>query len=81
MRGCVSHARVLMHTCFDLLLLPGYGSVEKLDRMLTMAMHNAEGVGLEPVVLVRVDNLTFSHVGSPAVLVAPSGSKLPFWWE
>lgn len=35
------------HTCFNLLLLPEYGSVDKLERMLITAMHNAEGFGLE----------------------------------
>lgn len=35
------------HTCFNLLLLPEYGSAEKLEHMLVTAMHNAEGFGLE----------------------------------
>merc|ERR1712061_538538 len=35
------------HTCFNLLLLPEYGSASKLERMLTMAIQNAEGFGLE----------------------------------
>lgn len=35
------------HTCFNLLLLPEYTDHLKLERMLTMAMHNAEGFGLE----------------------------------
>lgn len=35
------------HTCFNLLLLPEYGSEAKLERMITTAMHNAEGFGLE----------------------------------
>jgi len=35
------------HTCFNLLLLPEYGSPAKLERMLITAMHNAEGFGLE----------------------------------
>lgn len=35
------------HTCFNLLLLPEYGSSSKLERMVTTAMHNAEGFGLE----------------------------------
>lgn len=35
------------HTCFNLLLLPEYSSKGKLERMLTTAMHNAEGFGLE----------------------------------
>jgi len=38
------------HTCFNLLLLPEYSDYQtggKLERMLTMAMHNAEGFGLE----------------------------------
>lgn len=35
------------HTCFNLLLLPEYGSVAKLEHMLTMAMLNSEGFGLE----------------------------------
>jgi len=35
------------HTCFNLLLLPEYGSEGKLERMITTAMHNAEGFGLE----------------------------------
>eukprot|EP00929_Paragymnodinium_shiwhaense_P090975 TRINITY_DN51036_c0_g1_i1.p1 TRINITY_DN51036_c0_g1~~TRINITY_DN51036_c0_g1_i1.p1 ORF type:complete len:1380 (-),score=249.71 TRINITY_DN51036_c0_g1_i1:80-4219(-) len=38
------------HTCFNLLLLPEYDDCKptgKLERMLTMAMHNAEGFGLE----------------------------------
>lgn len=35
------------HTCFNLLLLPEYETVDKLDYMLTTAMHNAEGFGLE----------------------------------
>eukprot|EP00931_Biecheleriopsis_adriatica_P005920 TRINITY_DN107399_c0_g1_i1.p1 TRINITY_DN107399_c0_g1~~TRINITY_DN107399_c0_g1_i1.p1 ORF type:complete len:1319 (-),score=266.73 TRINITY_DN107399_c0_g1_i1:64-4020(-) len=35
------------HTCFNLLLLPEYGSSSKLERMITTAMHNAEGFGLE----------------------------------
>ncbi|CAE7931932.1 UBE3A, partial [Symbiodinium necroappetens] len=32
------------HTCFNLLLLPEYGSEAKLERMITTAMHNAEGM-------------------------------------
>lgn len=35
------------HTCFNLLLLPEYSSIDKLERLLTTAMHNAEGFGLE----------------------------------
>lgn len=38
------------HTCFNLLLLPEYADAApggKLDRMLHVAMHNAEGFGLE----------------------------------
>lgn len=35
------------HTCFNLLLLPEYESAGKLERMLTTAMENAEGFGLE----------------------------------
>merc|ERR1712014_227908 len=35
------------HTCFYLLLLPEYNDHAKLERMLTTAMHNAEGFGLE----------------------------------
>ncbi|CAE8608457.1 unnamed protein product, partial [Polarella glacialis] len=35
------------HTCFNLLLLPEYGSTSKLERMVNCAMHNAEGFGLE----------------------------------
>jgi len=35
------------HTCFSLLLLPEYDSAAKLERMMTTAMHNAEGFGLE----------------------------------
>lgn len=35
------------HTCFNLLLLPEYESAEKLERMLTTAIQNAEGFGLE----------------------------------
>lgn len=35
------------HTCFNLLLLPEYSSTAKLERMLTTAMDNADGFGLE----------------------------------
>lgn len=35
------------HTCFNLLLLPEYGTTAKLERMVVTAMHNAEGFGLE----------------------------------
>jgi hypothetical protein len=34
------------HTCFNHLLLPEYSSKEKLERMLLMALDNAEGFGL-----------------------------------
>jgi len=35
------------HTCFNLLLLPEYESLEKLQRLLLTAIENAEGFGLE----------------------------------
>jgi len=35
------------HTCFNLLLLPAYADEAKLERMVTTAMQNAEGFGLE----------------------------------
>jgi ubiquitin-protein ligase E3 A len=35
------------HTCFNVLLLPEYSSREKLQRMLTTAINNAEGFGLQ----------------------------------
>ncbi|CAJ1338033.1 unnamed protein product [Effrenium voratum] len=35
------------HTCFNLLLLPEYANSSKLERLITTAMHNAEGFGLE----------------------------------
>ena len=35
------------HTCFNTLLLPGYGSAAKLEERLRLAIMNAEGFGLE----------------------------------
>jgi len=35
------------HTCFNLLLLPSYADEAKLEHMVTTAMQNAEGFGLE----------------------------------
>merc|ERR1711924_141758 len=35
------------HTCFNLLMLPEYNSKEKLQRLLTTAIENADGFGLE----------------------------------
>ena len=35
------------HTCFNVLLLPDYGTDEKMQRMLLTAVENAEGFGLQ----------------------------------
>jgi len=35
------------HTCFNLLLLPEYASLEKLSDLLIIAVNNADGFGLE----------------------------------
>ena len=35
------------HTCFNLLLLPEYGSKEKLRTLLRQAIDHADGFGLE----------------------------------
>lgn len=34
------------HTCFNLLLLPEYSSLERLEQKLQVAIHNSEGFGL-----------------------------------
>ena len=34
------------HTCFNVLLLPDYASIEKLEEKLSIAIDNSEGFGL-----------------------------------
>ena len=45
--GTDSNKLPTSHTCFNTLLLPEYGSKEKMSDMLRLAVMNSEGFGLE----------------------------------